>query len=89
MKMSVVDGNEFRAVTDELGSWIDLRVLADALDVSEADLRRARLDRRNEFYLPPPQDWRRVLARMLRLQAADLARRANDIYGESVRAILV
>ncbi len=55
---------DFRKATDGLFSKVDHSELADALGVSVASIRQARLKSEASAHRPPPADWQNAVIRL-------------------------
>jgi hypothetical protein len=70
---------DFKKATDELTTVISHQELAQALKVSVATVRQARLGQTAKAYRNPPQGWETVLKRLAEKRAAQLVRLAAQI----------
>jgi hypothetical protein len=57
---------DFKTATDRLTDRITADDIANAVGVARNTIARARLDRSNPGYRPPPENWKRVIAQMAR-----------------------
>ena len=57
---------DFKTATDQLTDRITADDIADAFGIARNSVARARLERTNPGYRPPPQNWQPVLARLAR-----------------------
>jgi len=57
---------DFKTATDRLTDRITADDIAEAFGVARNSIARARLDRANPGYRPPPENWQPVLARLAR-----------------------
>jgi len=57
---------DFKTATDRLTDRITADDIADAFGVARNSIARARLDRSNPGYRPPPENWKPVLASLAR-----------------------
>jgi hypothetical protein len=69
----------FRSATDELFSCITHHELAEALGVSVASVRQARLDPAAKARRSPPEGWERGVARLAQERATRLLRLAGRL----------
>jgi GMP synthase-like glutamine amidotransferase len=69
----------FRAATDELLACISHQELAEALGVSVASVRQARLGPGAAAHRNPPEGWERAVARLAQDRAARLVRLAGRL----------
>jgi len=69
----------FRSATDELFACISHHELAEALGVSVASVRQARLDPAAKARRSPPDVWQPVIRRMALDQAKRLSRLASRL----------
>jgi hypothetical protein len=69
----------FRKATDELLAGISHQELADALGVSVATVRQARLSEGSKARRSPPDGWERVVVKMAEKQAEHFQKLANKI----------
>jgi len=72
---------DFKTATDRLTDRITADDIAEAFGVARNTIARARLDRENPGYRPPPENWQPVLARMARewsKQFAEFAEAVED-----------
>ena len=71
---------DFKKATDELlGVWISHQELADALGVSVATVRQARLDESAKAHRNAPEGWEPKVARLARSRASALQRLADRL----------
>ena len=70
---------DFKKATDELFANISHQELADALGVSVATVRQARLDDSAKAHRSPPEGWEPKVARLARAKSASLARLADRL----------
>jgi len=70
---------DFKKATEELMSGMTRAQLAEALKVSEATVRQAKLDPSNNAHRSPPDGWEAVLARLARQRAAQLLKLADRL----------
>jgi hypothetical protein len=70
---------DFKTATDRLTDRITADDIAAAFDVARNTIARARLDRSNSGYRPPPEKWAPVLARLARERIAVLNALANEL----------
>lgn len=70
---------DFKEATDELFSRIDHEALADALGVSVASVRQARLRQEAKAHREAPQGWETAVLRLAEKQAAHFQRLAAGI----------
>jgi len=72
----------FRKATDDLlGASISHQELADALSVSVASVRQARLDKSAKAHRNAPEGWEPKVAKLARSKAAGLVRLADRLGG--------
>ena len=69
----------FRKATDELFEGISHQDLADALGLSVATVRQARLDDDAKAHRTPPEGWEESVARLARERAKRLERLAERL----------
>lgn len=79
---------DYREVFDRIAAGVSLADIAQEAGVSEAEIRRTRLEPTNSFYLPPPDNWRQVLAQLAWERAAVLQTFARQLEEEAKRAVL-
>jgi hypothetical protein len=70
---------DFKTATDRLTDRITADDIAEAFDVARNTIARARLDRSNHGYRPPPENWQPVLAQMAREWSRRFAELAEEI----------
>lgn len=70
---------DFKTATDRLTDRITADDIADAFGVARNSIARARLDRSNPGYRPPPENWPPVLAQLARRRSQDLAKLADEM----------
>ena len=73
---------DFREATDRLTSCVTLGDLARASGVSDASVRRARLDPTSSAYRSPPPNWREAVVKLARERADRLARLASEVEAD-------
>jgi predicted transcriptional regulator len=73
----------FKKATDELMAGMTRQEIADALGVSEATVRQARLDDAAKAHRSPPQGWEGRLARLAAQRAERLRRLADRLTAET------
>jgi hypothetical protein len=76
---------DFRAATDELLASIGHARLAEALGVSVATVRQARLDPRAKAHRKPPDDWQGTVADLAESEAFRLGRLAKSLRKKSAK----
>ena len=76
---------DFRKATDELLAGISHQDLAEALGVSVASVRQARLDPSAKAHRNAPDGWERVVSQMSKKQAARLQRLAERLHEASAK----
>ena len=69
----------FRKATDDLLAGISHQELADALGVSVATVRQARLDESAKAHRNAPDGWETRVAKLARTKAAGLTRLADRL----------
>jgi hypothetical protein len=69
----------FKTATDRLTNCVTLREIAEEAGVSDASIRRARLDPASAAYRKPPSDWREVVARIARKRARAFDQLADEL----------
>jgi hypothetical protein len=74
---------DFRKATDILCGAVTHAELADALGVSLASVRQARLDPSAAAHRSPPQGWEAVAAKLARKRGEALLRLANQLGGDA------
>jgi GMP synthase-like glutamine amidotransferase len=74
---------DFRKATDELLACISHQELADALGVSVATVRQARLDSAAKAHRSPPEAWEAAVARLARAQGDRLLRLAKRLKAKA------
>lgn len=72
----------FKAATDDLLGRIDHKRLAKELKASVASIRQARLRPDAAAHRSPPNDWRAVVSRLAREQAARFEHLADTLDGK-------
>lgn len=72
---------DFREATDRLTDCVTLSHVAEAMDRSDASIRRARLDPDTDSYRSPPDGWQPALAQLARERAKDLLELADELEG--------
>jgi hypothetical protein len=70
---------DFKTATDRLTRCVTLSDLAAAAKVSDATIRRARLERGTSAFRNPPANWRTVAADLAEQRAEELARLASEL----------
>lgn len=70
---------DFKTATDRLTDRITADDIAAAFDVARNTIARARLDRSNPGYRPPPEQWEPVLAQMAREWSRRFAALADEL----------
>jgi hypothetical protein len=70
---------DFKTATDRLTDRITADDIAEAFGVARNTIARARLDRANPGYRPPPEDWQPTLAQLAREWSRRLAELADQI----------
>ena len=70
---------DFRRATDELLACISHQELAEALGVSIATVRQARLDESAKAHRRPPHGWETTVAKLARTRAERLNRLAAKL----------
>ena len=70
---------DFRKATDELFNGISHQDLADALGLSVATIRQARLDENAKARRSPPEGWQAVVAKLARKRGAALSALAERL----------
>lgn len=70
---------DFKTATDRLADRITADDIAAAFGVARNTIARARLDRSNPGYRPPPENWAPVLARLARERCTELTRFADEL----------
>ncbi len=79
---------DYREAIEQVSGCIPLEYIAQEAGVSEETIRRTHLDPSSDFYLPPPPNWRQILARLAWERAATLQTFATEIEREAERAVL-
>jgi hypothetical protein len=74
---------EFREAAQLLGEQITTAQMAEALGVSEASVRQARLIEGAAGYRRPPEGWQKALAKMARERGKELERLAAQLEGRA------
>lgn len=72
---------DFKKATEELMAGMTRGQIADALGVSEATVRQARLDDTANAHRNPPQGWEPKVARLAKQRAERLTRLAERLAG--------
>ncbi len=72
---------DFKAASDRLTECITLSDIAKEANVSDASIRRARLDKDTKAYRKPPATWGRAIAQLARRRAKELERLATRLEG--------
>ncbi len=73
----------FREATDRLAErGVGLAAVADALGVSYATVKQARLDASSPSYRKPPEGWEPVLAALARKRGGELLKLAERLERE-------
>jgi hypothetical protein len=70
---------DFKTVTDRLTDRLTADDIADAFGVARNTIARARLDRSNSGYRPPPENWQPVLAQLAREWSRRFAELADEL----------
>jgi orotate phosphoribosyltransferase-like protein len=70
---------DFKKATEELMAGMTRGQIADALGVSEATVRQARLDESANAHRNPPDGWEPKVAKLARQRAERLARLAEKL----------
>lgn len=70
---------DFKTATDRLTDRITADDIAEAFGVARNTIARARLDRSNPGYRPPPVNWQPVLARLARERSLELKALADQL----------
>lgn len=70
---------DFKTATDRLTERITADDIAEAFGVARNTIARARLERSNPGYRPPPENWQPVLARLAREQGKVLNVLADEL----------
>ena len=70
---------EFRDATDGLFSKVDHSELADALGVSVASIRQARLKSEASAHRPPPADWQNAVIRLAEERVGHFRRLIKEV----------
>ena len=70
---------DFRKATDELFAGISHQDLADALGLSVATIRQARLDEGAKARRTPPEGWEAKVAKLARARGTALVRLADRL----------
>ncbi|HEX2211537.1 MAG TPA: hypothetical protein VHG93_27875 [Longimicrobium sp.] len=71
---------DFKAATDRLTDRITADDIAEAFGVARNSIARARLDRSNPGYRPPPEKWQPTLAQMAREWSRRFAQLADELH---------
>jgi hypothetical protein len=69
----------FKAASDRLTDCVRLAAIADETGMSDATIRRARLDPESPAYRSPPSGWEAAIARLARKRAAELVKLADQL----------
>lgn len=69
----------FREATDRLSPCVTQEAIAAAAGVTRNTIKRARISPTSEHFRAPPQGWRKILARLARERARDLANVADEL----------
>ena len=72
---------DFKRATEELMAGMTRGQIADALGVSEASVRQAKLDASATAHRKPPEGWEPVLAKEARRRANRLLKLAESLSG--------
>jgi hypothetical protein len=75
---------DFKEATDGLFDRIDHAELAEALDVSVASIRQARLSRTAKAYREPPSNWEGAIIRMAQERATHFQKLALRVASKGV-----
>jgi len=70
---------DFKTATDRLTDRITADDIAEAFGIARNSIARARLDRSNPGYRPPPEKWQPVLARLARARSRSLLELAAEL----------
>jgi len=70
---------DFKKATEELMAGMTRGEIADALGVSEASVRQARLDDAAKAHRNPPEGWEPKVAKLARAKSERLARLAERL----------
>lgn len=70
---------DFKKATEELMAGMTRGEIADALGVSEATVRQARLDEATKAHRNPPEGWETKVAKLARQRADRLVRLADRL----------
>jgi hypothetical protein len=70
---------DFKTATDRLTDRITADDIAEAFGVARNSIARARLERSNPGYRPPPENWQPVLARLARERSRQLTAFADAL----------
>jgi hypothetical protein len=73
---------DFKQATDELTRGVTLSDVAEEAGVSDALIRRARLDPDSSSYRRPPASWRDVIARIAETRSRELADLAASLRAD-------
>ncbi len=79
---------DYRTALGQIAAGVPLADIAQEAGVSEAEIRRTRLEPTSGFYLPPPANWRQVLAQLAWERAVVLQAFARQLEAEAERAVL-
>jgi hypothetical protein len=74
----------FKDATDGLFDRIDHAKLAEALGVSVASIRQARLNRTAKAYREPPSNWEEAIIRMAQERVAHFQKLAQRVASKGV-----
>jgi orotate phosphoribosyltransferase-like protein len=72
---------DFKRATEELMAGMTRGEIADALGVSEATVRQARLDEAANAHRKPPAGWEAKVAKLAKQKSERLARLADRLAG--------
>lgn len=73
---------DFKTATDRLTDRITADDIARAFGLARNTIARARLERSNPGYRPPPEHWEPVLARLAREWSRAFAEFADELEGK-------
>jgi len=76
---------DFRKATDELFEGISHQDLADALGVSVATIRQARLDKGAKARRSPPEGWEGTVAKLAKDRANSLQKLSERLQKQSAK----
>ena len=71
----------FKEGSDRLTHCVTLFDIARETGMSDATIRRARLDPDTKSYRSPPQTWQKAIAKLARARAGELVRLAEELEG--------